>query len=282
MFSILSQVKEGDLLLQLSLVPETRFRFDFPFKTEMPSSLRIANQPYLQSLLYEATSVAPTAASHRPTSELYSPQYLKPYHASVLVDPRLDAVKPSKWTTVSTDDDLMRALLRLYLFHEYHYLNCFQKDYFLDDMLSGSEQFCSSLLVNAVLALACVSTSIFTMISMCFKSLTLLCKHCHLSVRNRSEHWNPHSPGYRFLAEAKRQWEVEQGEKSSLTTVQADIILNIIFNMHLMDKIGTTYAIHAVAMAHDLKLFAPSARVKDKRKQRAYDYTAWCVYWWTR
>ena len=172
--SILRQVKDGDLLLQLSLVPETRCRSEFPFQKEMPSSLRIFNQPYLQSLIYEATSVASAAASPRPINELYCPQYLKPYHASVLVDSRLAAVKPSNWTTVSTDDDLMRVLLSLYLFHEYRWLSCFHKDYFLDDMLSESERFCSSLLVNAVLALACVSTYILTMISICFKTLTLM------------------------------------------------------------------------------------------------------------
>lgn len=60
------------------------------------------------------------------------------------------------------------------------------------------------------------------------------------------------------------------------------MVINIIYNMHSMDKIGMTYAVHAVATAHNLKLFAHPARKKDKRRQHAYDFTAWCLYWWTR
>lgn len=33
----------------------------------------------------------------------------------------------------------------------------FHKDYFLDDMLAGSSNFCSPLLVSAILAVGCVS-----------------------------------------------------------------------------------------------------------------------------
>ena len=162
--TICRHVKDGDLLLQLSLVPETRYRYEFPFRKEMPSSLWTHGRPYLHSMIYEATSLAPAASSQGPANGKHGPQYLKPYHASTLVDSRLDAVKPSRWTTVCSDDDLMRELLRLYLLHEYHWLTCFHKDYFLDDMLSGSERLCSSLLVNAVLAHACVSESLSALI----------------------------------------------------------------------------------------------------------------------
>lgn len=157
--SILRHIKDGDLLLQLSLVPETRYRYELPFRKQMPSFLHVSDQPYLRSMIYDATLTAPAAASHNAAEESCRPQYFKPYHAATLVDARLDAVKPSKWTTVSDDDDLMRALLRLYLFYEYHWLTCFHKDYFLDDMLAESGQFCSPLLVNAVLAHACVGIS---------------------------------------------------------------------------------------------------------------------------
>lgn len=47
-------------------------------------------------------------------------------------------------------------LLKLYFQYEHQFLSFFHKDLFLDDMLSGSTTFCSELLVNAVLALACV------------------------------------------------------------------------------------------------------------------------------
>lgn len=89
--------------------------------------------------------------------ERLQPQYLKPFAAARIADPRLGKVDVARWTTVCTDNDLMRDLLHIYLLSDYQIFPFFHKDYFLDDMLSGSTRFCSSLLVNAVLAHACVS-----------------------------------------------------------------------------------------------------------------------------
>ena len=47
--------------------------------------------------------------------------------------------------------------MRAYFLQEYDWFTFFQKDYFLDDMVGGSDVFCSSLLVNAVPAVGCVS-----------------------------------------------------------------------------------------------------------------------------
>jgi len=157
--AVLRSVREGDLLLQLQLAPETRFRYVFPFRKEMPTALRNPARPYLASLLFEAAADA-TGEAPRPlpplSNEQHRPQFFKPYHAAKIVDPRLDELKPSQWTKVCNDDELMRTLLRLYYQYEHHFFCCFQMDAFLDDMLSGSDRFCSSVLVNAILAQACV------------------------------------------------------------------------------------------------------------------------------
>ena len=156
-------INAGDILLQLHVTPETRYRYVFPYRTQMPTSLQSPNNPYLNSLVYEMTFMASTSEQQAlPSSadETYRAQYLRPIFAAEIVDPRLDAIKPSMWTNVSTNDDLMRAILRAYFLHEYDYLPIFHKDHFLDDMAQGSNRFCSPLLVNAVLALGCVSVSI--------------------------------------------------------------------------------------------------------------------------
>ena len=157
--TILRHISVGDILLQLHVAPETRYRYVFPYKTQMPASLLSPNNPYLHSLLYEMTFM--TSASDQqalPSSadEKYGPQYLRPLLAAEMVDPRLDYVKPSMWTNVSSDDGLMRAMLRAYFLFGYGCFTFFHKDSFLDDMVQGSNQFCSPLLVNAILALACV------------------------------------------------------------------------------------------------------------------------------
>lgn len=88
--------------------------------------------------------------------------------------------------------------------------------------------------------------------------------------------------GYRFLAEAKRLWELELGTKKSLPTLQAALLINILFDMHVMDKIGRWYVIQAVGIAHELGLFGPSEQTKASTGRNSYDFTRWCLYFWTR
>lgn len=175
--AIVKNVKDGNLLLQLHLVPETRLRYELPYSRDMPALLLTSGSPYLDSSIYEAASLRGLPSQSRGTaatepenhifptersSSEYESQYVKPYHAAVFVEPRLEKTRPSEWTTVSKDDALMRDLLAAYFTHEYHLFPIFQKDYFLEDMANGKvisqgTSCCSSLLVNATLAYACVS-----------------------------------------------------------------------------------------------------------------------------
>lgn len=165
--TILNQVKTGDLLLQMAVEPETRFRYEFPYKSEFPEDYFI-NNPYLTSLIYEATSLYSTGhdSNYSPLpkterlanlgSSEYQSVYLKPFHAAQVVDPLLSNVKVSLWTAVCDDDDLMRDLLGVFFRCEYHFTAAFQKDLFLEDMATQQHDFCSSLLVNIMLAYSCV------------------------------------------------------------------------------------------------------------------------------
>lgn len=168
--AILNQVKAGDLLLQLAVSPETRFRYEFPYRSEMPQDVVIDN-PYLDSLIYEASSLYSPAQQPKPsestgTSRIpglrsveYGSLYLKPFHAAQVVEPRLSNARPSLWTTICDDDVLMRDLLGVFFRCEYHFTAAFQKDYFLEDMIAQREDFCSPLLVNVTLAYSCVQYS---------------------------------------------------------------------------------------------------------------------------
>jgi hypothetical protein len=152
--TILRHVRDGDLLVQLHLVPETRHRYELPYSRDIPASLLTSRSPYLDSLLYNAIS--------QHGSLEYQSEYVTPYHAAVFVEPRLEKVMPSEWTTVCKDDTLMLGLLAAYFAHEYCLFPIFQKDYFLEDMAEPRTQqtpCCSPLLVNAMLAYACVSTN---------------------------------------------------------------------------------------------------------------------------
>lgn len=173
--TLLSHVANGDLLLQLSVVPETRYRYELPYMPKLPASLLTTDNPYLRSCIYDATGVfsatdlsraSSHAASsskskaashlHRPESATYDSIYLKPFHAAEVIDPKISQLKISSWTTVCDDNVLMRHLLQGLLQCEYHFTAAFQKDLFLEDMIAQREEFCSSLLVNIMLAYSCV------------------------------------------------------------------------------------------------------------------------------
>ncbi|KAF6525636.1 hypothetical protein HZS61_011431 [Fusarium oxysporum f. sp. conglutinans] len=154
------QLSTADLLLQVQLEPETRYRYQFLYSRLMPSYLQTPTNPFIHSLIYEwnekdeagKVSVPPLSESE----QKYKAQYLRPVHAASIVDPRMDEIVPSKWTSVNADDNLMRTLIRAYFIYEYDWFTFFHKDYFLDDMLAGSSNFCSPLLVNAILAVGCL------------------------------------------------------------------------------------------------------------------------------
>jgi hypothetical protein len=139
----------------------------------------IENNPYLDSIIWGAASLYAQDSSRRPNAvavaassssssssaagpagdygtEGYESIYLKPFHAAEVVDPRLSDAKISAWTSVTSDDVLMRELLKVFLRCEYMFTSAFQKDYFLDDLVARRDEFCSSLLVNIILAYACV------------------------------------------------------------------------------------------------------------------------------
>lgn len=64
------------------------------------------------------------------------------------------------WTSVTNDDDFVSHLISLYFTWNNCTSNWIDRDLFLRDMRSGNvgSKFCSPLLVNSILAMACVST----------------------------------------------------------------------------------------------------------------------------
>lgn len=159
--SILRYVRDGDLLLQLHLFPETRLRYTFPDFASWPTVFRDPEDPYLQAQLLDFAAGsdsdrggAISSANPVPIPDSYI--YQVPYHAAQMVDPRLSSVKATRWTTVTNDDALVSRLLAVYFQFEYSRTRLFQKDLFLDDLVRGRRRFCSPLLVNCILANAAV------------------------------------------------------------------------------------------------------------------------------
>ncbi len=162
--SLLRFLKDGDLPLQLHVAPETGLCYEFPYLPSMPSYLLSSDNVYLKSQIYGAATIrgpstyppAPPVNRQNPGGE--SAVYFKPYHLARIADDRLESIRVSTWTSVISDNQLFANLLNAYFMYAYQAFPAFNKDLFLDDMVTGQTQFCSRLLVNAVLAHACVSS----------------------------------------------------------------------------------------------------------------------------
>ncbi|RBR26560.1 uncharacterized protein FIESC28_00636 [Fusarium coffeatum] len=219
----------------------------------MPKFLMRDQNHYFDSWIYKFSSDGP-----QPDETLVKDPiiYQVPYHAAEVTDPHLDAIKAKKWTKIIDDDKLLRKLIQIYLLKEYPFLPAFQKDYFLQDMLSGRKQYCSPLLVHAVLASAC---------------------HGYSEAANRAEFWNPQMLGYQFLGEARRLWELEAA-KPRLTTIQAAIVLSVVYDANGADEIGRQYLAQAVAAAHTMHLFSQPTQVDDEVEYNAKAITAWSLF----
>lgn len=112
---------------------------------------------------------------------------------------------PKTWTNVTSDPRLVRHLLDLYFCWEYPTFSSLSKDQFLKDFEDRRKRFCSSLLVNAILALA-----------------SRFCDRPEV----RALPDDPYTAGDRFFEEAQRLfWELQ--DHHDLTVVQALGIMSI-------------------------------------------------------
>jgi hypothetical protein len=77
---------------------------------------------------------------------------------------------------------------------------------------------------------------------------------CSRLLPNSPNFWDPDTLTYRFLAEAKRLWELEDDEPK-LTTVHAGCLINAAMDVNGHDKPGIAYARKAVSIAQELGIF---------------------------
>ncbi|KAK4216924.1 hypothetical protein QBC37DRAFT_78044 [Rhypophila decipiens] len=256
-------IKQGCLLLQLSMTPDTRLRYNFPYVPDMPPTLVSVDNPYLYSIFWNNPFAAILNRSPDDLESQSNCPYSRPYHAAEFFDPRLAQVRASAWTKVDVCDELFRDLLSSYFIYEYPTYYVFQKDYFLEDMVHERRRFCTPLLVNSVLALAC---------------------HCNLRIVNREKFWDPQTLGYKFLAEARRLWEIEISEETKLSTIQAALLLSHKYSHDSGDKTAYTFVCQAVDLAKEMGIFKRETQVEiksDEKMRNAQVYTAWSLYAWT-
>ena len=145
------------------------------------------------------------------------------------------------WTSVTRDSALLEHLLNLYFCWGHPYYILFSKDLFLNDMSKGRSKYCSPLLVNALLALACIFSD---------------------RLEARADPSNPSTTGDHFFAEAKRL--LNESDNSNLTTVQALALMGIREASCDRDSSGFQYAGRCIRMLIELGLHLSFPSASDK------------------
>lgn len=112
-----------------------------------------------------------------------------------------------RWTTVTSDNALVEHLMALYFCWEYPTFASLSKEHFLDDFRLGRQKHCSSLLVNAILAVGCKFST-------------------QGVARHDPENSDSNITGDRFFAEAVKILEQEE-DRQRLTTIQALGLMSI-------------------------------------------------------
>lgn len=157
-------------------------------------------------------------------------------------DPGLTSEDPTaSWTTVTKDTQLIIHLINMYFNWHYPYFTTLSKKLFYRDFLKGkprgqpkSTVYCSSLLVNAMLALGCHFTSVSGAFAVPGDS------------RTKGDH---------FFAEAKRLIvENDEYEKPRLTTVQALALMSVREAGCGREAKGWVYSGMSFRMAQDIGL----------------------------
>jgi hypothetical protein len=160
------------------------------------------------------------------------------------------SMRAQPWTKLTTDDAFVSHLVTVFLNYNNVYWRYVEEDLFLHGMQRGlPSEFCSPFLVNAICALACLSSD-------------------HSAAFLRPE--DLMSRGEHFHKEALRLWILERG-KASVTNIQALIILSTEAGFRGKDKLGFSLQTIALRMNHDLPFPSTSSEtitMSDKLRNR--------------
>jgi hypothetical protein len=165
-------------------------------------------------------------------------------------------VPPGTWTTITDDPGLVQHLLALYFCWEYPTFASLSKEHFLKDFMEGRPRFCSSILVNALLALGCRFSN---------------------QPNTRSVPDDPHTSGNHFFKECQRLFYQEQNHHK-LTTIQALGIMSIREASCGRDSESWYYAGQSIRLAIEMGLHRLQSDGKDDDESAVQAATFWGAF----
>ncbi|KZL86468.1 c6 transcription factor, partial [Colletotrichum incanum] len=210
----------------------------------------------------ETTEYSPSFASKVPprpydTAFFVPPMGPVPPPPPIHRDSRLKNLDIGFWTVVSIANHDAADIISLYLETDHPILGLFDLDLFLDDLMSGQVRYCSSLLVNALLAFAC---------------------QAYAAKQPEASRWSQE-----FEEEASKLWLAQNDD--TLPTITALALMIQSCGCNGKGELDVRYIKEAAAMAKRLKLFGcPDAYTfadlshLSEAKARATAQAAWGVF----
>ncbi|KUJ16215.1 uncharacterized protein LY89DRAFT_646684 [Mollisia scopiformis] len=173
----------------------------------------------------------------------------------------------TSWTTVTSDTEVIVHLINMYFTWHYPYFTTLSKSLFYRDFLLGKPHgtpkrtmYCSSLLVNAMLALGCHFTN---------------------SPKGCADPTDPTTKGDAFFAEAKRLIvDNDEYEKPRLATVQALCLMSVREAGCGREAKGWVYSGMAFRMAQDMGLNLDSSMTNNREALDEKEIDARRVTFW--
>ncbi|KAK4187241.1 putative transcription factor [Podospora australis] len=160
------------------------------------------------------------------------------------------------WTNVTHDPALVQHLLALYFCWEYPTFASLSKEHFLRDFTDGRPRFCSSILVNALLALGCRFSS---------------------KPNTRANPDDPYTSGDHFFKESQRLYYQETNHHK-LTTIQALGIMSIREASCGRDSESWYYAGQSIRLAIEMGLHRIQDDGRDDDESAVQAATFWGAF----
>ena len=202
-----------------------------PFETPEPTTPTTSTQRSYSIALSADLGISETSTDYTEYAE--GSQFLENVFRGTKGDIAEDdyLVNVQSWTSVTRDTEFIGHLLALYFTWEHTYYALFSEKIFLEDLVCGRTDFCSKLLVNAVLSLACS-----------FSDRT--------EARAEPSDWG--TRGDHFFAEALRLLDQENMiENISVTVIQALAVMGIREGGYSRDVKGLMYCSLAFRLASE-------------------------------
>lgn len=139
-------------------------------------------------------------------------------------------VPARRWTDVTSDAKLVQHLLSLYFCWEYPIFTLLSKEHFIEDFQAGRPRFCSSMLVNSLLALGCRFSRL---------------------PASRLNPSDPYTSGDHFFEES-RKLSLQEEDHHNVTTIQALGIMSIREASCGRDAEARRYAGQSIRLAVDM------------------------------